>query len=395
VKLLTKVAFVFLLAHVNQVSAQQITGRFRPEKEHYLVGEPIFIVFEVVNSTARTVEIAEDNCSSFHQPFKVDSAPTKKQFSLFGCQGGFGGSCAGSWHEVLPGTIYQKRFLLEGPFQLDQPGIYHIRANRDEEIRSKETNEVVVALNVQSEFDVDLRLPQEGELKAAYQPLLNDLQSRDVMVRSLAASAVTQNPPQFTETAILALAEDRVLASASVEGLKNLASPAARAKLLQMSMTSSPENLRQAAIQALGEIGNPDDCQWILDLASQSINYTQIEAYMAAGRICKDQAIPVLYSLIPTADPEPLKGLVFAFGNTSSRRVVSPLISLLQSPDQNIRRDVAGTLATLTHRTSKYGIEDIGSALQAYGEWLDWWAAYDKTAPIYSSDQCIEPQPLR
>jgi HEAT repeat protein len=214
------------------------------------------------------------------------------------------------------------------------------------------------------------------------------------VVRFFAASAVTQNPPQFTEAAILALTDDRALADASVEGLKNLASPATRAKLLQMSTTTIPEDLRQAAIQALGEIGNPDDCQAILDLAGQSNNDNQIEAYMAAGRICKEHAITALYSLIPTANPELLKGLVFGFGNTSSRSAIPPLISLLQSPDPVMRRDVIGVLATLTHRSSQYGIEDESAAKQSYIEWLNWWTAYGKTVPIYDSDQCAAPQPL-
>src|SRR6202047_3716497 len=133
----------------------------------------------------------------------------KKQAGLFTCAvQGFGGDCLGTLVEIPAGGKYLKRLLLEGPFELDSPGSYHIRAKREQEIRSKATGGVLASLKVESEFDLTLQTPKQGELEAAYQPLLNDLHNEDVMVRYFAGSAVTQNPPPFVEAAILALADD-------------------------------------------------------------------------------------------------------------------------------------------------------------------------------------------
>ena len=305
-----------------------------------------------------------------------------------------GGSCLIVTRQIPAGQTYQKRFLLEGPFELASAGTYHVRATRKQAVGSVETNVLPISVDVQSEFDITLRVPEEGELEAAYQPLLNDLASRDLMVRYLAASAVTQNPPRFAEVPILALADDRPLADLSINGLKRLATPAARAKLLQMASLSSPESTRQPAIRALGEIGNSEDCEAMLEIAGQNSNYTQAEAYIIAGRICKERAIPVLYSLIPSAGSQLLMGIVGGLENTSSRRAVPALIGLLQNPDRNIRRDAHEALATLTHRIAKYGTADEDSARKSYGQWSKWWAANGKKARIYTSDQCIEPQPL-
>jgi HEAT repeat protein len=214
------------------------------------------------------------------------------------------------------------------------------------------------------------------------------------MVRSLAASAVTQNPPSFAEAAILDLANDPVIRTASIDGLRRLATPATRAKLLEMSSMSSPEYARQPAIDALGKIGNAEDCQAMLNIASESKNYTQAEAYIAAGRICKEEAISVLSGINLTSSSQLLRGVAGGFGNTSSRSAVLPLINLLQSQDQTVRQAAADGLATLTHLKSKHGIEDEESAKQSYSDWLTWWSASEKTTKIYSSDQCTTPQPF-
>jgi hypothetical protein len=394
VKFLTTLAFAFLLAYVPRASAQQITGRFYPEKQQYLVGEPVIIDFEVVNGSSKVFEISEDNC--FHGYFEVDNATPEKRVRLFGCpKPGISGDCLIATRQIPAGQTYQKRFLLEGPFELASAGTYHVRATRKLDVRSRETNALPVYVDVQSEFDITLRVPEDGELEAAYRPLLDDLASRDWMVRYLAASAITQDPPRFAEPAILALADDRVLADLSIDGLKRLATTAARAKLLQMASLSSPEFTRQPAIRALGEIGNFEDCEAMLEIAGQNSNYTQEEAYIMAGHICKEKAIPALYSLIPSAGSQLLMGIVGGLENTSSRNAIPALIGLLQNSDRNIRRDAHEALATLTHRIAKYGTADEASARKSYGQWSKWWAANGKRARIYSSDQCTEPRPLQ
>src|SRR5579864_1134774 len=81
---LAKLSFVFVLAWAPHTSAQQIIGRFYPEKQQYLVGEPIIVVFEIVNKSPRAIEIAESDCPSRHQ-FEVDNAPPRQKMELYGC----------------------------------------------------------------------------------------------------------------------------------------------------------------------------------------------------------------------------------------------------------------------------------------------------------------------
>jgi hypothetical protein len=401
-KFFTKLAFICVVALAPDVSAQQITARYYPEKQHYLVSEPIIVIFEIVNNSPKAVETTEFNCRHLHpNEFEVGNAPPKRTVDLYGCGGKIiFGSCFGSFREIRAHGKSRTRFLLEGAFELDSPGKYHIRANRAERVHGAKGNDLSVDLNVASEFDVDVRAPNPGELEVAYQPLFEELHSHNPMVQDLAASAVTQNPPSFAEAVILNFADDPSISISSaatqyaVNGLQRLATPATRAKLVEMASTTSDEHVRQPAINALGKIGNPQDCQAMLGIASGSKNYTQAEAYTVAGRICKERALPTLTSLVNVDDAQLLMGVAGGFGNTSSRNAVPPLITVLQSPDSNTRRYAADGLATLTHWKSKYGIEDEGSARQANTEWVNWWSINGSMAPIYGSDQCVAPQPL-
>jgi len=394
-----KLAILFTIALLPHLSAQQITARYYPEKQHYLVGEPIIVVYEFINASPKAVTHYESNCQLFSpNKFEVDDAPPpKRTVELYGCGPKIiAGSCLGSLREIRPNGKSQERFLLEGAFELNAPRKYHIRAKRSERVHAAKRNELIVELNVASEFDVTLRAPKAGELEAAYQAFFGELTSRNSMVQFLAASAIAQNPPFFAEAILLSVATDpsHFASAYAVRGLQRLATPSARATLLQMASPMSPKGLQQHAIEALGLIGNPEDCQAMLAIASASRNYTQAEAYTAAGRICKERALPALTALAGADDRQLLMGVAGGLANTYSRSAVPPLITLLQSPDSITRGHAEDGLAKLTHRRSKYGVEDEDAAEQSHIEWLNWWSVSGNTAPIYGSDQCMPPQPL-
>jgi hypothetical protein len=393
-KFLAKLLFVFLLAWEPLTSAQQITGRFYPEKQQYLVGEPIIVVFEIVNKSPRAIEIPESSCPSGNQ-FEVDNAPPSQKIELYGCgRKPIALDCLVGSREIPAGGRFRKRVLLVGEFELHSPGKYHVRTMFEQTVHGTENNELAGDIKIASEFDVRLRAPNRGELEAAYEPFLHDLRGRDIMAKSFAASAINQNPPLFAEAALLTLSKDPEVSAESIEGLMRLATPAARVRLLEMASTRSSDNDGQTAIQALGEIGNPQDCQAMLAIAAVKKNYTQAEAYIMAGRICKENAIPVLNGLVGRNDSQLLLGIAGGLANTSSRLAVSPLIALLLSTDRNARQAAADGLETLTRRTSYHGIGDEDSAKQSYSEWSDWWSVNSTTAPIFSSDQCSATRPL-
>jgi hypothetical protein len=395
------VCFSFLLS-APRASAQQFSARFYPEKQDYLVGEPVIVVLEIQNTSPSDVYFHEPGCSRLRPLlFHVDNAPPKNSLELNSCVPGAEViDCLIGTETVPAAGVYRKRFLLEGNFELNSAGTYHVRASRDLTLRDNDRFETEtsknpgVDLHIFSEFDIDLRTPAPGELEAAYDMLLKELDSEDFNDREVVASAIAQNPPPWLESKLISMADDWLLGSAAAEGLMRLATPAARAKLWDMAKTPSRPDGGQPAIQELGEIGNPEDCEPMLALARASKDYTEIEAYTMAGRICKNEAVGQLNSLIGSDDPQVLAGVAGGLSNTSSRDAVPTLIAMLLNPNQGAREDAADGLEKLTHLESNFDVEDNIAAMKTYEAWTRWWSLNGQTAQIYDPDNCAAPSPL-
>jgi hypothetical protein len=92
--------------------AQQIIGQIRPERQIYLVGEPVFVMLDLATAGPRPIWISE-SCAWLDTQFEATTAPKPHpEVSLFGCwTGGTAGSCGGSAKQILPGGHYERRYL--------------------------------------------------------------------------------------------------------------------------------------------------------------------------------------------------------------------------------------------------------------------------------------------
>jgi len=306
--------------------------------------------------------------------------------SLFGCTGeGVAGSCGGSGKELHPGEHYTRRYLLEGPFRFDAPGVYPVRAWHKVDIYAGETGyEIVASQEVVSQFELTLTRGSESRLASAYAPILRDLKDPDPLTSSLARSAVVQNPPRILENVVLAMADDPQAAGFSVSGLERLATPRAKAKLAELSASGNP-----MAIAALGRLGDPAYCSLMLNIAHDSHEYSRFIALRATGYLCGEGSLTLLTSQLGNANHAQRFEAAYALGNSHSRKAIPLLIPLLLDPDPEVRRASRDSLAALTHRRSK---SDAGSAEAIHRDWTNWWAFHGATAPVYGIDQCKEPE---
>jgi len=367
--------------------AEQIRGQLYPEKQTYLLGEPVFVVLDLANAGSQPVWISV-SCTWLDTRFEAPTAPKPHRgVSLFGCAGGgIAGSCGSSAREVLPGEHYKRRYLLDGFFRLDSPGAYPFRAWHKIDIYAGKTGyQIVASQEVVSEFELSFIEGSEKELASVYAPVLRDLKSLDPEIRGLARAAVLQNPPPFLEDVILALADDPQTTPSSVPALQRLATPQAKAKLAELSAAENPD-----AISALGEMGDPAYCSLMLNIARESRDYSRFIAMRAAGYLCGEVAVPLLTGLLGEADASSRFEAAYALGNSHSRDVVPVLISLLLDADPNVRRAAHDSLATLTHRHSK---SYDGAARRTHDDWANWWASKGATATIYRIDECEESEP--
>lgn len=199
-KAAARTVFIILAFQVTaSVWAAQIRGTFYPEKRVYLVGEPIFVVLDLTNPGPRPVWVSQ-SCVWADTRFEARTAPkSHRGVNLFGCfTGGTAGSCLGGSVEIRPGRHFRRQYLLDGPFVLDAPGTYPIRASHKVAIYAEGTGfRVVASQKMVSKFTVTLVKGSEEQLESAYAPIMRDLKSSDALTSWLARSAVVQNPPSF------------------------------------------------------------------------------------------------------------------------------------------------------------------------------------------------------
>jgi len=186
------------------------------------------------------------------------------------------------------------------------------------------------------------------------------------------------------------MADNAKTAAASISGLKHLATPRAKAKLAQLCGAGQPEYIRQMAIPALADLGDPAYCSTMLDIARESHEYSRFIAVRAAGYLCGAKALPLIKSQLVSTNPSHRFEAAYALGDSHSRKAVSLLIPLLLDPDANVRDAARNSLATLAHRRAKRK----QSAQETYRNWTSWWASHKTTAPIYSINACSGPRPL-
>jgi HEAT repeats len=389
-------SLITMLLAPRGLNGQFVEARFYPEKPVYLVGEPIFILLDLHNTRASPVFIGL-SCAwldtRFEAPTAAKPLPT---IDLFGCGvGGWAGDCAGSIKELLPGQHYYHRFLLNGDFRLDRPGRYPIRAWHKVDFYKTDTSfKVIATQDVVSNFEVTVIKGNKENLEAAYQPLLRDLHGSDDAARLLALEAVMQNPPRFLENVILAIANDPNRAGASIKGLEKLATPRAKATLAQLAGPRSPECTRQAATQALGEMGDPAYCSVMLRIAHESHKYSRFIALRAAGYLCGAKAIPLARNFLATPAPSAWAEAAYALGNSHSRDAIPILIPLLRNGDPNVRLAAWHALATLTHRTTTVGVRSDTAAEETYDEWVKWCKSHCPGAKVYNLGHCSAATPL-
>ena len=296
-----RVAFVLLLFQGTSVLAQEITVQFRPEKEEYQVGEPVFLVLDLVNAGSQTIRVSDGVCWTSAQ-FDIPDAPAPRGVSLYGCAGtGTAGSCLSGARDLRPRQHLNRRFLVEGSSRVDSAGIYSVHIDHTTNIYEPDAFALTDSRKTVSNVDVVVREGTREHLAEAYRPLVQQARSPDPAVRQLALAAIAQNPPVFLEPLLLEAADDPNDTRAVIPGLARLDTRAAKDKLAGLAWPKNPGSLTQPAIQALAELGDRSYCPVMLYLAQQNAGYSRMIALRGVGYLCGEKAIPLTlrYCIVP------------------------------------------------------------------------------------------------
>lgn len=380
------------------VRGQALAGRFYPEKQTYLFGEPVFIDFEITNNGEKPAWIDQRMGEPCIEPDPMEVVGAKHAGpgwdTTLGCYGGIGGSCPGGVVELKPGTKYATRIFLNSWFRLDHAGTYQVHARRIVPVYP--SGEFAASWTVpnkefSSDFQISLVQGTEEELKAAYQPYVEDASTPEQGDHWLALAAIESMAPPVLEDLVLKLAETPNRENPVT--LLRLNTPRSKQKLVDWAEQSGNSGLQQGAIQALATTRDPTYLPLLIRIAGTSTDGNRDSLILAAG-LFGEEAIPFLKSTLGSADVEARVAAARGLGLTRSRSAVSILIGALQDPNEEVHRAVTVSLAELTHRSITKEPWHESPSPDQYRRWHNWWLENEHIAPIYGTDSCVQPQPL-
>jgi HEAT repeats/PBS lyase HEAT-like repeat len=382
-------------------SGQSLQGRFFTPKSTYLVGEPIFLTYELANTSSKPVYISSrvGNPCFERSPITVeDASPARREWTTALDCGpvGYGGSCLSSEIEIKPNQSHSGRIFVNHYYQLDQPGIYEIRTDWNIPIAGRPIPSAPAG-TVELMGDVDIRVVQgtEQELESAFQPILRDLSSADLERRRQDVQAITDLAQPFFEQTILDLSKNAGDVWAAIKGLYKLNTERSRDWLAELAEHSESDMIRERAMRALAALGDEHYLPLFFRLARTLKGFEQVVAIESTGLLGRGKAVPFLISFLRSSDPLVRGAAVRGLAGTANRNAIGPLIQETRDPGANVRHDASLALTQLTHRSVSHGPSSAGpNPGLTYQKWLNWWLAQGRTATIYGPTECAEPTPL-
>lgn len=393
------IALLFGLILTSSTSAQ-LQGRLYLDKESYLVGEPVYLYFDLTNQGAEPLEIIIGNSYSLCGGYQIEvSSDPSTEFSS--CSPvGFAGSCAAGGRIIAPGETYRDKVLLNYEHSLTKPQTYDIRASRTLHYgfpgAALESRNFGVQIKAEALFHIRIGDASDESLAPIFQPYLADLNSKDSERQSEAARVIGSLAPSFLEATILSMLDSPVTRPFAIMGLRHLNTPRSREALASIVQTTSGYSYeKDQAIKYLSEMGDRTYFPLLLGEAMRHEPNQARDYVLAAAELGGEEAMPYVVSLVISPDPFSRANGVMALPLTDSRTAVPILIDLLRNQDIDLERLASIGLIRLTH-LSPLGENRWFSDKPADDnpEWWNWWLSNGASAPIYGPSQCGKVESL-
>jgi hypothetical protein len=394
-----RLAVLLLTLNAPLFASSPLVGHFRPAEGPQLVGGPVFIIFEVVNTGKQHVQFDSANplnpCAGYR--FEIGG-----EYRADGtCDGWKSFSCVSYTVDLPPGGKDSQRVLLNFFYDLPHAGPYRVHSERrvgwwvsgrdDEQHQTFE-----------GDVELDLKPADPAELQTVLKPYIKALASSDHETRLEAQQALEYPAQASLESTFVKIlgSEDW---NEGLTALRRLNSPRAREVLAKIAefgvqpkpgVTDSEKFDRSAeqylAVGYLGEMGDPTYLPLLLQIAQQAPRESQNRLYAtwAVGELGGPDAISFLVSELKAPDDGWRIAAAVSLASTASREAVPVFIDLLESPDADLREVAENGLETLTHRVVT--TEDISEMdpAKVHSLWSDWWKISSAGAQMYDKHDC-------
>lgn len=363
-----------------------LNTRIYPEKNTYLLGEPIFLNMEIVNNSSRPIQFDGSYGRCSRDMIKVQGAQRHSpDYNEPTCgYGGFVGNCSTPIGMLPPGEKRIGKIFLNGLFSFDNPDKYHIKAGADN-------------------FDISVVQGMEAQLKAAFDQYVQELPDSEAsllwnptgMQRSQAIiEGITRMAPPFLEDVILRLSYTEIGTAKTIPALGRLNTERTRKRLLELAergnhlieINRALAQTREPSI--LAKMTGYMQDRRIVDNKSY---YTWYYFLWNIGLFGED-AIPCLTTALE--DPDKKQGAIRGLGASGCREAVPILIEQLEKSSGNELSFIREGLAQLTHLADGGFVKGPILNPDEYLRWREWWELNEATAEIFDTDHCSKLEPL-
>lgn len=391
---------VLTLLTTATLSGQDVEARFTTDKTNYLAGEPVFVALTVSNKGNERIWIdfkSPDLAKFFCDDFAVEVPGAESAQEQWGC--GIAGSCGRGLREVLPGKSLSLRQLLNSQFRL-QPGVYAIQARTAIVVHAQDLfdSAQIAQFDVTDTLTVKVQRGNENQLKAAFQPFVEELGSPDLMRRSEAAGVIAALAPPFLEDVLVALTKSSY-AYTAIGALRKADTSKTREALAQIATGAGDSMLRIEAARNLGRTHDVTYLPTLFQLMEMDNKEIQNAAAEAAGNLGGAAAVPQLAALVSSPGEQARVAGANGLGVTHARKAVPVLVGLLLDSDANVRQTAISALYLLTHRAALENnqwanITSPQSAAAVYQRWMRWWNSHGNDSEIHGMADCAPPESL-
>jgi hypothetical protein len=388
-----------LVSVLAGAAAAQVEGRLYLDKTNYLVGEPVYLNFELTNKGNEPVLFSGGSSYSFCGGYEIDvsTGPPPNQ----SCLGGEGGSCISSKWALAPGEIREDKVLVNFEHDLSKPGLYTVHASRTLPYDSPNESLPNIAdeprVKIEAEFQIQVGIGSDEALVPMFQPFLADLSSSIEKRQIEAARVIGSLAPTFLEDTIVSMVNSPVTRPYALIGLRRLNTPRSRARLA--SFVQDTPDYSYDKEQAIKDLSEMDDAKYFPLLLDEARKWEPNQArdyVLAAARLGREAAMPYVVSLLGSSEPFSRGNALMALPETGSRQAVPLLIEALKDPDVDFGRLASLGLVQLTHRSPFEDGRISGESPSAeYRDWTRWWSMHSSDAAIYKPSECGPVEQLK
>jgi len=378
----------------------QLDGRLYLDKDHYVVGEPVYLNFELTNKGSEPLQFASGNSYSFCGGYQIEVS-NGPPLSNSSCLSGFAGSCIVVKWVIAPGEVRKEKVLVNYEHDLSKLGTYSINASQALSYGPATETWPDVAndkhFKVEAQFQIQVEIGSDETLVAMFQPFVAALTSKEEGRQREAARVIGSLAPSFLEETIISMVNSPITRPFALIGLRHLNTARSRETLAGIVQgTSGYSYEKEQAIKYLSEMGDKKYFPLLLDEAKNWLPNQARDYVLAAAELGGEDAMPYVVSLLGSSDPFSRGNAIMALPQTGSRHAVPLLIELLRDHDTDLEKLASTGLIQLTHHSlSENGRLYSDSLSGGYPDWMHWWLLHGGAAPIYGPSQCGEVEPLK